>query len=314
MLLSGNRCEQCGEPLDKLRCASCQAADGAGFFAIAHRRLPAGIVGYLAAILGSRLYWGLLIFAITPFVLLTVHINLVVGMMIYFSLFWFFVFQPLVSTHLGLRPLFTDLFAYGFTGVAGTSFALIVEAFWFARAGILFKTSALMIAVPAYILGVGLTEEFAKQLVVLIFLLIHRARSRRWSPLAYMMLGVSSGLGFSAVENISYIQRGMAFEVMHHAVGLSTVTALSRALYTPFLHAVWAGIAAYGLGLVAQSGFRRWQTGLGFLLLAAVFHGVYDATDAPHPYFAIFDIACSYLVFLGLLLNSRRAKPTRTNA
>lgn len=300
-------CESCGQPLDHNRCPACQEREGGGLFSIAHRRLPANLVLYLASIVKSRLYLGLLLFAITPILLLDIHVNIVVGMMVYFSLFWFFIFQPLLSAQIRLRPLFADISAYVFTGLVGTTFAMIVESFWYAHGGAgLLNSRFFSVAMPADVVFVGVTEEFAKQIVVLIVLFYHKARNISWSPLTYMMLGVSSGLGFSAIENISYVERGLAFEVMRHAFGLGTITALSRALYTPFLHAIWAGTVAFGFGLVAQRGYRNWRLGFGLLALAALFHGVYDAAVSLHPVLAIADVAISYLTFLGLLLNSRR--------
>ncbi len=301
------RCENCGQPLDRVQCATCQHADAPGLFGIARRWLPANPVLYVMAIMRSRLYLGLLVLAITPLLLLALNINVVAGMMVYFSLFWFFVFQPLLATHIRLAPLVSDIGAYVFTGVVGTTIAMVVESFWYAHGGSnLLNASSLAVATPAYIAFVGITEEFCKQIIVLMVVGWQKIRGVVWSPSTYMMLGVSSGLGFSAVENISYVERGIAFEVMRHAFGLGTFTALTRALYTPFLHAIWAGIAAWGFGWVASHGFRGWRVGIGLLLLAAMFHGVYDAAIARHPLLAIVDVAISYLVFLSLLLNPRR--------
>ncbi|MDA8193239.1 MAG: PrsW family glutamic-type intramembrane protease [Thermaerobacter sp.] len=306
-------CDECGQPLDQVRCPDCQQWQGGGLFAVANRRLPKNLVFYLTTIAASRLYLGLLLFAIAPMLLLGFHVNVVVGMMAYFSLFWFFVFQPLLATHLQLRPLFADIGAYLFTGVVGTAFALAVEGFWFRHGGsVLLKSPALVVAVPAYVLFVGVTEEFAKQIVVLIVLFYQRVRGHAWNPLTYMMLGVSSGLGFSAVENITYVERGISFEVMRHTFGLGTITALTRALYTPFLHAIWAGLTAYGFGVVASRGFRDWRIGLGALGAAALFHGVYDASVGIDPGLAVADVAVSYLVFLAMLLNDRRGPVRRS--
>lgn len=303
-------CQECGQTLDKLQCPTCCNREQGGLFSIAHRWLPTNPVLYIAAIAGSRLYVGLLLLAITPIILLALHINIVAGMMVYFSLFWFFIFQPLLASHLRLGSLFADVGAYVFTGIVGTTFAVLVESFWFSHGGAVFLNApAFAMAAPADVAFVGLTEEFAKQMVVLIVLWFHKLRHRVWSPLTYMMLGVSSGLGFSAVENISYVERGIAFEVMRRSFGLGTLTALSRALYTPFLHAIWAGIVAYGFGVVAARGFRGWRTGAGWLALAAIFHGVYDAAISRHPLWAIADVAVSYLVFLALLLQGRRKAP-----
>lgn len=306
-------CEECGQPVSPILCQACRSRQASGIFSVANRWLPDNPVRYIMAIARSRLYVGLLLLAITPILLLTVHINMVVGMMVYFSLFWFFVFQPLLADHIQLSPLVVDIGAYIFTGLVGTSFAMGVESFWYGHGGRgLLNSPALVVAAPAYILFVGVTEEVAKQLVVIMVMGWQRTRKKVWPALSYMMLGVSSGLGFSAVENISYVQRGIAFEVMRHAFGLGTFTALTRALYTPFLHAIWAGTAAWGIGQVAAHGSEKWRVGSGLMALVAIFHGIYDSAISRYPGVAILDVAVSYLVFLALLLNGRRRRRART--
>ena len=303
------QCAECGQTLLEVHCATCQLRRTGGLFSVAHRWLPDNPVRYLATIAASRLYLGLLLLAIAPILLLALHVNIVVGMMVYFSLFWFFVFQPLLANQIRLRPLTLDIGAYIFTGLIGTSLAMLVESLWYhTPARGFLNAPQVLISTPAYVLCIGITEEVAKQLVVFLVMLWQRAKKKVWSPLSYMMLGVSSGLGFSAVENISYVERGLAFEVMRHAFGIGTFTALTRALYTPFLHAIWAGIAAWGIGQIAAQGVARWRMGLGLIMLVAVFHGVYDATIGRHPGVAILDVAVSYLIFLALLLNGRRPR------
>ncbi len=300
-----HQCQNCGEPIDELLCDSCRNRQ-AGLFAVAYRPLPNNLLLYILTILKSRLFLGLFVFATTPILLGALHLNVVDGMMVYFSLFWFFIFQPLMAAQLRIRSLLLDITAYIFTGTVGVLFALVVESFWISHgANLLLHDRFLLISAPAYVLFIGLTEEFAKQIFILLVFLFNRAKKKVWNPLSYMMVGISSGLGFSAVENISYVQHGILFDVLHHSVGLGTITALTRALYTPFLHAIWAGIVAYGLGVVAQRGYRDWHLAVGAYLLAAIFHGFYDASLA-HGDLSIMDVALSYLVFLTLLLSNRR--------
>ncbi|PSR27497.1 Membrane proteinase PrsW, cleaves anti-sigma factor RsiW, M82 family [Sulfobacillus thermosulfidooxidans DSM 9293] len=300
-----HQCENCGAPIDELLCDACRNRQ-AGLFAVAYRPLPNNFLLYIFTILKSRLFLGLFVFATAPILLGDLHLNIVDGMMVYFSLFWFFIFQPLMAAQLRIRSLLLDITAYVFTGTLGVFFALTVESFWINHgANLLLNSHVLFISAPAYVLFIGLTEEFAKQMIVLLIFFFNRAKKKAWSPLAYMMVGISSGLGFSAVENISYVQHGILFDVLHHSVGLGTITALTRALYTPFLHAIWAGIVAYALGIVAQRGYRDWHLAVGAYLIAAIFHGFYDASLG-YGDLSILDVALSYLVFLSLLLNNRR--------
>jgi RsiW-degrading membrane proteinase PrsW (M82 family) len=272
---------------------------------------PSRIGAYLLAILKSRLYWGILLFAIVPILLETFGVNVVFGMLVYFSLFWFFVFRPMVKTSEPGRSLAADIVAYVFTAVIGTLFAFYVESFWVANgAGPLLQSRSPSIAIPSFIVFVGITEEFAKQIIVLLGVAFVRVRGMRVRPVEFMIMGISSGLGFSALENISYVQKGIMNEVVHHMVGAGVVTALSRALYTPFLHTIFAGVAAYGLGLAAQRGGKAWWAALGLWLFSSCCHGFYDATIGTHVVWALVDVALCYFLFLALLLEGMRGRRT----
>lgn len=271
---------------------------------------PPRIGAYLLAVLKSRLYWGILLFAIVPILLETISVNVVFGMLVYFSLFWFFMFRPLVKTSEPGRSLVADIVAYTFTALIGTLFALYVESFWVANGTApLLRSHVPSIAIPSFIVFIGITEEFAKQIIVLLGVAFVHIRGMRVRPVEFMIMGISSGLGFSALENISYVQKGIMNEVVHHLAGAGVVTALSRALYAPFLHAIFAGVAAYGLGLAAQRGGTAWWAALGLWLLAACFHGFYDATIGTHVIWALVDVALCYFLFLAMLLSGMRGRP-----
>lgn len=274
-------------------------------------QVPLNMRRYWLSIIKSRLYWGILLFAIVPILLETAGVNVVLGMLVYFSLFWFFIFRSLVKTTAPGRSLVADIFAYIFTAVIGTIFAIYVENVWVSNgAGLFLKSTIPFVTIPSFIMVVGITEEFAKQIIVLLAVVFVRIRGIRVKPVEFMIMGISSGLGFSAVENISYVQKGLMNEVVHHVTGAGVVTALSRALYTPFLHAIFAGIAAYGLGIAAKQGGRAWWGALGMWLIAACFHGFYDSTIDIHVTWALIDVAIAYFLFLTLLLSGiRHANP-----
>lgn len=261
----------------------------------------------LLRVLRSRFYWGILLFAVVPILLEAIGINVVTGMLVYFSLFWFFIFRSLVKTTSLRRSIVADIFAYIFTAVIGTAVAFYVESFWASMgAGPLLQSYIPSVTIPTFIVVVGLTEEFAKQIVVLVAVVFVRIRHIRVSAVEFMIMGISSGLGFSAIENVSYVQKGLMNEVVHHTVGTGLVTALSRALYTPFLHAVFTGLAAYGLGLAAEKGREAWWVALAMWLLAACLHGFYDATVGVNVVWALADVAIAYFIFLALLLREKR--------
>jgi hypothetical protein len=95
-------CAQCGAPVDDVLCDAYRSAPR-GLFAVAYRPLPQNLVVYLAHIAQSRLFWGLLLYATVPILLGDFHMNVVDGMMVYFSLFWFFIFYR--NPPRGLPPL-----------------------------------------------------------------------------------------------------------------------------------------------------------------------------------------------------------------
>lgn len=304
--LPPERCVCCGQTVTED--LHSQKGPQLGIFAIAGRSLPRGLVPYVWTIARSRLFLGLLVFAIVPIMLENFRLDVIDGMMVYFSLFWFFIFQPLMAPQIGFRSLVADITAYVFTGFIGVGIALVVETFWVKHgAGPFINSRLLLFSVPANVAFIGMTEEFSKQIIVLVFVLSHRLRKNSWKPVTYMMLGISSGLGFSAMENIAYVQRGIMAETLgRNLYGLGAITALTRALYTPFLHAIWAGIVAYAVGWAFSHSRIKWKWAIGALVLAAGFHGVYDATIAFHQGLAIGDVAVSFLLFLSLLLNGKR--------
>lgn len=245
----------------------------------------------------SRHYWGLLLLAVVPMLLEAFHFNVVEGMMIYFSLFWFFLFRRLAHVKMGPSALFVDLLAYLFAGTFGAGLAAVGESLALGLgAGAWIQSRHFALAATGSILFVGLVEEAAKQVWVLGVLGWDRLRRRDPRPVSYLMIGIMTGLGFSAIENIDYVERGIFLDISQHVGGVGVVTALTRALYTPFLHAIWAGTLAWMLAVAA----RRRQVGMAFSgwLGMAALHGLYDASLRFSLWLSLVVVAFSYFVFL----------------
>ncbi len=112
-----------------------------------------------------------------------------------------------------------------------------------------------------YVLGVGLREEAAKLLCFLPLLLLLRQRKDRGEAL---ILGALVGLGFAAVENVSYLAGG------------DLATALTRFLTANFLHMSLTAIAAAAAADLARG---KAESGAVFATtfgLAVLLHGIYD--------------------------------------
>ena len=124
-----------------------------------------------------------------------------------------------------------------------------------------------------YLLVVGPVEETVKLLAVRLFAF----RSSRFDAVIDgAVYGAAAGLGFATIENALYItdplqQTGSATAVL--AVGGEV--AASRALAGPG-HVLYSAIAGYYLGLAKFNRKYAWPIVIKGLLVAALFHGVYN--------------------------------------
>lgn len=307
-------CSHCGGPLSPSLsfCPHCGDTHTDEMWGLSKTNdLPQALLPYLFSIVRSRLYWGLLLFSVIPILLATFHFNIIAGMMIYFSLFWYFIFSRVASTKFSLRNLFADGFVYLFTGTVGVFLAILGESAGMnLGANQYLQSRFLLVSIVGFTVFVGIIEEFAKLLIVLLLAGKDAKQGHIHHPIHYMLLGVLSGLGFSAVENINYVLHGVALDMAHKSLALGTTTALMRALYTPFLHGIWTGTAGYMVGLALRDRKKRYSYLLGGLILVAFFHGTYDASIGVSPFIGLLDIAISFFVFMALALNSKRSHTT----
>ncbi|WP_328305205.1 PrsW family glutamic-type intramembrane protease [Actinomycetospora sp. NBC_00405] len=120
------------------------------------------------------------------------------------------------------------------------------------------------------VLTVGVPEELAKALPVILLVFLHRRRVL--VPRDTLFLGAVSGLAFGAAEAVKY-----AIEYMPSDLGRGGAMVLVwRFVAGPITHALWAGVAGYFVGLAAQ--YRAPQpvlvlAGLG-IGVPAVLHGL----------------------------------------
>lgn len=135
-----------------------------------------------------------------------------------------------------------------------------------------------------------------------------------------VLVGVFSGLGFAAFENITYavraIGRSAALTLDRGASGFvqgvsdAMVSVMFRSMSLVFLHAVASGILAYFIALGFVSGKRRIALFLVGLLVAASLHGIYNwawTIQSTLPAVVVtvgFTLFYAYLTKLRLLLAS----------
>jgi RsiW-degrading membrane proteinase PrsW (M82 family) len=120
---------------------------------------------------------------------------------------------------------------------------------------------ALPLAIPVFALAVGLVEEGAKLLGVWT---LARRRPEFDEPVDGIVYGCAAALGFAAVENVKYFALGRMSGAL---IALRTVMTVPAHM---FFGAIWG----YAMGARLVS--RRVSV-LGFLALAALAHGTFDA-------------------------------------
>lgn len=114
-----------------------------------------------------------------------------------------------------------------------------------------------------WLFGIGLNEEFAKMLMLLLVLYPRRSFT---TPYQGLLGGATVALGFAAVENLFYLER------------YGTMTLLIRSVLTVPAHAFFTAPmgAAMGFSKRSQSLAGRCGWLLGGLAFAVTAHGVYD--------------------------------------
>jgi len=122
------------------------------------------------------------------------------------------------------------------------------------------RVVALPLALPVFVLVIGLSEEGAKFLGAWT-LAFHRREFDE--PIDGIVYGSASALGFAAIENVKYFALGR--------LGAGLVA--TRMFITLPAHLFFGAIWGYALG---QKLVRPRTSLLGFLLLAAIAHGAFD--------------------------------------
>jgi RsiW-degrading membrane proteinase PrsW (M82 family) len=157
---------------------------------------------------------------------------------------------------------------------------------------------------------VGVPEELVKAIPVLVVALLFRRHILL--PRDYLFLGAVSGLAFGASEVVHYFTTNSVaafYQTVQAAVpsikhliitGHSAPASVFvwRFITDPVIHACWAGVTGYFIGLAAT---RRhtWLVALVGLAIAAVLHGLNDWSRVNgHPVWILVVIA-SGIVFLG---------------
>ena len=154
--------------------------------------------------------------------------------------------------------------AFVFGGAIGIFAASLLES-WFLVRG------------PLVYLGVGLIEEAAKLLALILI-------SRRLPVYGIrdgIVLGAAVGLGFAALESTGYAMTAL-IQMSPNGVVFSlpslVFTELLRSVLTPFGHGLWTAVVGGVLFGTARGGRLRWTGGLALAyLVVSLLHGLWDS-------------------------------------
>jgi RsiW-degrading membrane proteinase PrsW (M82 family) len=223
---------------------------------------------------------------------------------LYFAAFWILILQY------ALKPKASSpgkmIFCAVFTAVVGMTVLLTAQQVPGIRNlyAALHSTSSITQGF-GYLLAVGPLEEITKVLP-LYYLFIYKKEPT--TPRDAAFLGCVSGLAFGVSEAVTYSMR-YARDLSHGQFDITTylISQMLRWITLPLLHALWAGVSGYFVGLAAS--VRKGASALIFAGVAAMalLHGLYDLTNGW--YSAGFGIL-SFLIFI---LYSRSADLIATN-
>ena len=125
-----------------------------------------------------------------------------------------------------------------------------------------------------FVFGVGVLEELCKGVPIYLFML---RSGQLKEPFSSAFYGAMSGLGFAIAEGVQYSLSyavnlvGGNINVTGHIL-LTTV----RFISLPLIHAIWAGIVGYFIGLAAINPSRKNAIIFIGVAIAASLHGTYN--------------------------------------
>lgn len=125
-----------------------------------------------------------------------------------------------------------------------------------------------------YVFGVGVVEETVKAVPLYFWFIVQKKPT---TPREAAFAGVMSGLGFGVAEaigySILYVNESNAGNL---TPGLFVLVQFIRMISLPLLHALWAGMFGYFIGLAALCPEKRAALVIVGLGLVAFIHGTYD--------------------------------------
>ena len=264
-------------------------------------------------LLKDFVFWAVTLLGIIPLLIVTVQQpdTQLTLFALFFAFVWGVILKKFVLDDAGSWRLpVTSLF---FTGIVGIWILLFIYRTFLPDFYLHMPDSKnTLISLFGFIFQVGVWEEMIKALPLLLVIKLFKFKLK---PLHLVTIGVFSGLGFAAFENLHYgenailstysLTRDYGVDGLVSGVQNAMVVTMLRAVSLVFCHAVWSGIVAY---FIATAVVRREKVAaliiLG-ILVSAVLHGVYDWLAGVQPTMAALLAGVSFALFYGYLIKLR---------
>ncbi|MGB3226919.1 MAG: PrsW family glutamic-type intramembrane protease [Saprospiraceae bacterium] len=266
-------------------------------------------------LLKDFIFWAVTLLGIIPLLIITVRQPSAQLTMfaLFFAFVWGVIFKRFIINDNGTKNLAIP--ALFFTGIVGIGSLLFIYRFLPDFILQLADSSNLLISLLGYVLQVGICEELIKSLPIFIAI---KWFNKDIGHLSLITIGVFSGLGFAAFENLHYgdnaINSTYAKAMNYGVEGLvsgvqnAMVTVMLRSLSLVFCHAVFSGIVAY---FITTALIRKEKMGalivLGFMV-AATLHGFYDWFAGIQPTIAALIAGLSFALFYGYLIKLKNSE------
>lgn len=258
-------------------------------------------------------FWSVTALAIIPLLIATIEKReyQLTAFAMFFAALWGVIFKLLiVRAEIKWSWLISSMLFTGIVGIQALLYSyrtILPESYQKMAA-----SSSGVTSLIGFVFQVGICEEFIKCIPVIAYLFW---KGKQADPLGAVLIGVFSGLGFAAFENMSYGESSVINSaILAKKAGLvgamagtynAMVNVMLRSLSLVFCHAVWSGIFAYFITSGFATGSRIAALFVIGLAVSSVLHGVYDWLTAVQMTFAALVVAGSYILFYAYLTKFR---------
>ena len=268
-------------------------------------------------LLKDFVFWAVTLLGIIPLLIVTVNETYaqLTLFALFFAMVWGVILKKFVLNDPG--PWRLPVASLFFTGVLGIWLILLIYKTilpdFYLR---LPDSQNTFVSLFGFIFQVGIWEEAIK---VLPLFIVIKFLKLKLSPLQLVTIGVFSGLGFAAFENLHYgdnavasaysLTRDYGVEGLVSGVQNAMVITMLRAVSLVFCHAVWSGIVSYFIATAVVRKEKVVALIITGLMVAAVLHGVYDWLAGIQSTMAALLAGFSFALFYGYLIKLQNANP-----